>query len=169
MRYQIRHRLPHRIRLHFPEQLSPEQQRSIIWMLEHTCPGIAVRAAASGHGLVISSGSSERPLHDPLPQLDQLLAQPLAPLPEPPPQGLQRVLRQTHQGTLKLLMALAIAGWALPILPGTPFFVLAWWLGWRPESATANRQQNRSRRQGDSTRADRHDNIATSGGSGTTS
>lgn len=30
-------------------------------------------------------------------------------------------------------MALAIAGWALPILPGTPFFLMAWWLGWRPE------------------------------------
>ena len=46
---------------------------------------------------------------------------------------MDRWLGQTRQGSIRVLMALAIAGWALPILPGTPFFLMAWWLGWRPE------------------------------------
>lgn len=50
--------------------------------------------------------------------------------------ALMRLLRQSRQGSQKVLIALAIAGWALPILPGTPFFLLAWWLGWRPEQRT---------------------------------
>ena len=32
------------------------------------------------------------------------------------------------------MIVMAILGWILPILPGTPFFFVAWWLGWRPSS-----------------------------------
>ena len=129
----MRHQLPHRLRIDFGERLSPEQMRSVIWLLEHQHPETIVREAASGHGLVIVSRALDRPLLDPLHKLAAVLDQPLAHLPELPPPGWQLLLRQSHQGTLKLLMALAIAGWVLPILPGTPFFLLAWWMGWRPE------------------------------------
>jgi cytochrome b561 len=53
--------------------------------------------------------------------------------PSEPPKALQRWLTQGRHGSIKVLMALAVAGWVLPILPGTPFFLLAWLLGWRPE------------------------------------
>jgi hypothetical protein len=39
-----------------------------------------------------------------------------------------------RQGSIKLFLGLAVAGWVLPVLPGTPFFLVAWWLGWRPPS-----------------------------------
>jgi len=120
--YRVKHRLPHRVRIDFGERLSPEQLRSVIWLLEHHDPGAVVRPAASGHGLVICSTSPDQPLIDPLPRLDQVLCEPVAHLIELPPQGLQKLIRQSRQGTLKLLITLAIAGWALPILPGTPFF-----------------------------------------------
>ena len=38
--------------------------------------------------------------------------------------------------TAQSMIVMAILGWILPILPGTPFFLLAWWLGWRPASST---------------------------------
>ena len=65
--------------------------------------------------------------------LDAALRAPSPHGPAEPPTALQRWLMQSRQGSIKVLMALAIAGWVLPILPGTPFFLLAWWLGWRPE------------------------------------
>lgn len=136
-RLRVRHQLPHRLRIDFGERLSPEQMRSVIWLLEHQHPEAIVRAAASGHGLVIVSRSADQPLQDPLPKLAAVLAQPIAHLPEPPPSSWQLLRRRSHQRTLRVLMALAIAGWALPILPGTPFFLLAWWMGWRPEPQPA--------------------------------
>jgi len=162
--YRVKHRLPHRVRIDFGEQLSPEQMRSVIWLLEHHDPGAVVRPAASGHGLVICSASPDQPLVDPLPRLDRVLGEPVAHLSELPPQGLQKLIRQSHQGTLKVLITLAIAGWALPILPGTPFFLLAWWMGWRPEprassastSSDPSAQDRPISNQGESIRADRH-------------
>ena len=163
--YRVKHRLSHRIRIDFGERLTPEQLRSVIWLLEHHDPDATIRPAASGHGLVISSPGPEHPLIDPLPKLDQVLCEPVAHLSEPPPQGLQKLLRQSHQGALKVLITLAIAGWALPILPGTPFFLLAWWMGWRPEprpkenrdvSQIDGDQENPISNQGASMRAERH-------------
>lgn len=161
--YRVKHLLPHRIRIDFGERLSPEQMRSVIWLLEHHDPDATVRPAASGHGLVICSRNPERPLSDPLPRLDLVLSQPVAHLSELPPQGVQKLIRQSHQGTLKLLITLAIAGWALPILPGTPFFLLAWWMGWRPEPRAVNAispadvdQDKPISSQGASMRAERH-------------
>lgn len=156
----VRHRLPHRLRIDFGGRLTPEQMRSVLWLLEYRYPETIVREAASGHGLVIISRSVGAPLEDPLPHLEAMLDQPIAHLPEPPPTGWQKLVRRSHQGTLKLLMALAIAGWALPILPGTPFFLLAWWMGWRPEPRAAQTgsadQSNSITSQGESIRADRH-------------
>lgn len=131
--YAIQHRIPHRIRIRFHNRLSAEQLRSVVWLLEHQCPEARVRLSAGGRGLVICANDPTSPLPALEERLDQVLREPTAPLPEPPPIALVRLLRQSHQGSLKLLIALAIAGWALPVLPGTPFFVLAWWLGWRPE------------------------------------
>jgi hypothetical protein len=149
--YRIKQHLPHRVRIHFVDRLLPEQLRSVIWLLEHHHPGAVVRQASSGQGLVICSRDPAQPLLDPLARLEQALSAAPAHLPEPPPTALQRLLRQSHQGTLKLLISLAIAGWALPVLPGTPFFLLAWWLGWRPE--TARDQRKSSSTQGAATRA----------------
>jgi len=165
--YRVKHRLPHRVRVDFGERLSPEQMRSVIWLLEHHDPDATVRPAASGHGLVICSRNPEHPLNDPLPRLEQVLQQPVAHLNEPPPLGIQKLIRQSHQGTLKILITLAIAGWALPILPGTPFFLLAWWMGWRPEPRTGitnappadlSAQDKPISNQGESIRAERHAN-----------
>jgi len=164
-RLRVRHQLPHRLRIDFGERLSPEQMRSVLWLLEHQHPEAVVREAASGHGLVITSRSPDQPLEDPLPKLAAVLDQPIAHLPEPPPSGWQKLVRQSHQRTIKLLMALAIAGWALPILPGTPFFLLAWWMGWRPEPKGTGSERRECETpdhsksiasQGESIRADRH-------------
>ena len=161
--YRVKHQLPHRLRIDFGERLSPEQLRSVIWLIEHSDTDVLVRQAASGHGLVISSRTPQRPLPEPLQRLDHILGQPVAHLPETPPTGVDKLWRQSRQGTIKVLITLAIAGWALPVLPGTPFFLLAWWMGWRPEArSTPNPdhevrdQENPISNQGESIRAERH-------------
>lgn len=129
----IRHQLPHRLRVDFGEPLSPGEIRSLIWHLEQLHPTATIRSSSSRQGLVIVNRHPEAHLIDPLGSLETLLAQPLTPIPEPAPTGWQLFLAESLQRSRQLLIALAIAGWVLPILPGTPFFLLAWWIGWRPE------------------------------------
>ena len=52
--------------------------------------------------------------------------------PQLPPTRLEQFNRRARHITAQSMIVLAILGWILPILPGTPFFLLAWALGWRP-------------------------------------
>lgn len=132
----IRHQLPHRLRIHCSTEISAAQLELIGNQLELMHPGVQVRATAHRHGVVIS--------HHPDRVICPALAADLLQAaldahqlhgPAAPPTPLELWLGETRQGSIKVLMALAIAGWALPILPGTPFFLMAWWLGWRPEKS----------------------------------
>ena len=132
----IRHQLPHRLRLHCSSELSAAQLELIGNQLERMHPGVQVRATAHRLGVVIN--------HHPQTVICPALAAGLLQAaldaeqlhgPAAPPTPLELWLGETRQGSIKVLIALAIAGWALPILPGTPFFLMAWWLGWRPETS----------------------------------
>jgi hypothetical protein len=130
----IRHQLPHRLRLDCPQELSNEQLLLIETAMQQLQPDWLVRAAAHRRGVVVSSQPEQRLCPAVVAGLvDAALRAPDPHGPAAPPTPLQRLLGQSRQGSIKVLMALAIAGWVLPILPGTPFFLLAWWLGWRPE------------------------------------
>jgi len=49
-----------------------------------------------------------------------------------PPSRIDLLTDKVKGWTAQSMIVIAILGWILPILPGTPFFLVAWWLGWRP-------------------------------------
>ena len=64
--------------------------------------------------------------------MDCFVVESIAVGPQLPPTRLEQFNRRARHITAQSMIVLAILGWILPILPGTPFFLLAWALGWRP-------------------------------------
>ncbi len=133
----IRHHLPHRLRVHLATPITQDRLELIAALLEHVNPGLSVRSTAHRRGLVVAADTDQLVCPALVISLVELSLQAPDPHgPSVPPSAWQRWLGSTRQGSIKVLMALAVAGWALPVLPGTPFFLLAWWLGWRPQPST---------------------------------
>lgn len=149
--YVVEHRLHHRVRIRFRRPLTPQRMQSLLWLMEQHQAGIALRSACSGRGLVLWCLDPEQSIHQGLQLLEQTIQLPPAHLAAAPKQGLPGVLQRSRLGGIRILMALAVAGWALPVLPGTPFFLMAWWLGWRPPQPS---QRNTTSTNGDRTLAD---------------
>lgn len=135
---EVVHHLTHRIRIRFREPLTGPQLNRIRHHFQQSRPDLAIRVVNSGFGLVIQA-SDFQPKFEISEVYDLLFeayeAGPLHTV-APPPTVLEIGLEKTRQGSIKLFFGLAIAGWILPILPGTPFFLVAWWLGWRPPAKT---------------------------------
>ena len=131
---EIRHVLLGRVRLKFRTKLSIKTQQCLKASFEYCFPEYLFRYTTGQFGVVITS---DRPfdeldaanLRD---WMDCFVVESIAIGPQLPPTRLEQFNRRARHITAQSMIVLAILGWILPILPGTPFFLLAWALGWRP-------------------------------------
>jgi hypothetical protein len=112
---QVVHQLPGRLRLRFAAPLPPQHWPRLQTLIEEGFPDLPCRLWGQGQGVVIGDGRRPLPvdLRQRLPCLLLSAQQDAATT-----SGDGRQLNP-------MLMSLAILGWALPVMPGTPFFLLA--------------------------------------------
>jgi len=134
----VQHRLAGRLRLSFSEPLTASKRSQINWAFEHNKPLLKHRWCDLGQGLVVAAKDGVVTPEDIFGLLDLALNSAPVQLVSKPPTALEQFGGQARQGSIKVFLALAIAGFVLPVLPGTPFLFLAWWLGWRPAPSTPN-------------------------------
>ena len=99
-------------------------------------PEIALTQSSNFNGCILISLSSEKLMADEfLRWFDTYFQQVEALGPARPPTKVDLLLLNTKKFSAQAMLVLAFLGWILPVMPGTPFFLIAWALGWRPKGS----------------------------------
>ena len=122
------------MRLKFHTKLSVRMQQCLKASFEYCFPEYLFRYTTCQFGVVITSVKpfDELDAANLRDWMDCFVVESIAVGPQLPPTRLEQFNRRARHITAQSMIVLAILGWILPILPGTPFFLLAWALGWRP-------------------------------------
>ena len=118
----------------FHTKLSKKAQQCLKASFEYCFPKYFFRYTTGQYGVIITSDKAFEELDaaNLRDWLDCFVVESSAVGPQLPPTRLEQFNRQARIITAQSMIVLAILGWILPILPGTPFFLIAWALGWRP-------------------------------------
>ena len=139
----VEHVTVQRVRFKFPRSLKHEEFDLLKSTFSSHFPSLSLFPSSFRSGCVIRSGEGETLSPDLLLCfLNAFFTGSFPQGPPCPPSRLESFRLQTIQVGIKASLVLAVLGWILPILPGTPFFLVAWWLGWRPSTDSVEESQN---------------------------
>ena len=139
----IKHETPQRVRFKFQRSLEREQFDLLKSTFSLYFPDLCLFPSSLRSGCVVCSIDgghiSSKSLLD---FLNDFFAGCSPQGPACPPSRFESFRLQTIQAGINASLFLAVLGWILPVLPGTPFFLMAWWLGWRPSTDSSEEVQN---------------------------
>ena len=133
MRVSIKHATKERLRFEFPRTLSPQEFNLLHATVKYKYPWLEIFPSSLRSGCVVRR-TSDKQIDSKvlLNELDGFFQECFPLGPALPPTRFESFRLQAVNVGIQGSLVLAVLGWILPILPGTPFFLVAWWLGWRP-------------------------------------
>jgi len=139
----IKHETPQRVRFKFQRSLEREEFDLLKSTFSLYFPDLCLFPSSLRSGCVVcridGGHISSKSLLD---FLNDFFAGCSPQGPACPPSRFDSFRLQTIQAGINASLFLAVLGWILPVLPGTPFFLMAWWLGWRPSTDSSEEVQN---------------------------
>ena len=134
---QVKHHISNRIRLKFATALTNHQSDLLKAVFEYEHPDISFRMSKGIDGCILTATKAGQTLNsaDMICWLEEYFTCNHYFGPCRPPTSSEIFQRQLVDMAAKTMFYMAIAGWILPIIPGTPFFLIAWSLGWRPDES----------------------------------
>ena len=139
----IKHETPQRVRFKFQRSLDREEFDLLKSTFSLYFPDLCLFPSSLRSGCVVcridGGHISSKSLLD---FLNDFFAGCSPQGPACPPSRFESFRLQTIQAGINASLFLAVLGWILPVLPGTPFFLMAWWLGWRPSTDSSEEVQN---------------------------
>ena len=139
----IKHETPQRVRFKFQRSLEREEFDLLKSTFSLYFPDLCLFPSSLRSGCVVcrvdGGHISSKSLLD---FLNDFFAGCSPQGPACPPSRFESFRLQTIQAGINASLFLAVLGWILPVLPGTPFFLMAWWLGWRPSTDSSEEVQN---------------------------
>ena len=139
----IKHETPKRVRFKFQRSLEREEFDLLKSTFSFYFPDLCLFPSSLRSGCVVcridGGHISSKSLLD---FLNDFFAGCSPQGPACPPSRFESFRLQTIQAGINASLFLAVLGWILPVLPGTPFFLMAWWLGWRPSTDSSEEVQN---------------------------
>ena len=142
MKVHIKHTTKGRVRFKFPRILTTQEFFLLHSSITYTFTGLEIFPSSSFSGCVVRS-TSDKQIDDEklLIELDSFFQECFPYGPALPPTRFDSFRQKAISVSIQVSLILAVLGWILPILPGTPFFLVAWWLGWRPSSDSSKKDK----------------------------
>ena len=138
MRVSIKHATKRRVRFKFPRTLSPQEFNLVHATVMYRYSGLEIFPSSLRSGCVVRRTNDKQIYSEVLlGELDSFFEECFPLGPALPPTDFEIFRLQAVNVSIQVSLVLAVLGWILPILPGTPFFLVAWWLGWRPSSMSS--------------------------------
>ena len=138
MKVTIKHATKQRVRFKFPRILSRQEFNLMYATVKYRYSGLEIFPSSSRSGCVVRRTDDKQiDCGVLLDELDSFFEEFFPLGPDLPPTRFESFRLHAVNVSIQVSLVLAVLGWILPILPGTPFFLVAWWLGWRPSSMSS--------------------------------
>ena len=137
--FKVSSRINNRIRITFIKTADSKLVQKIISYTNFYFPSIVINSSSFYSGFIITGFKSNSELEKVLSSIDKFYENPFELIIKKPPTVKELRTLYFKEKTISLMLFLSIVGFILPLIPGTPFLLIAWSLGWRPkENQTTN-------------------------------
>ena len=136
MTVKIIHAIKSRVRFRFEFNIDQARFQLMEDSFYYCFPNYTLRQCNQGYGCVVTCSNDSTLIADELKNwLMLFFKMELVQGPCSPPTLWQLRRKKLNHILIQMMMFFAIMGWILPIMPGTPFFLIAWSMGWRPPNS----------------------------------
>ena len=132
----IIHAIKSRVRFTFDFNIDHSRFQLLKSSFLYCYPTYTLRQCNQGYGCVVTCSNDRTLIADELKEwLILFLNMEMIYGPYSPPTLWQLRRKKLNNVLIQMMIFFAIMGWILPIMPGTPFFLVAWSMGWRPPNS----------------------------------
>ena len=131
--FKVSSNINNRVRITFIKTADSQLVNKIICYTNYYFPNISIKTSLFCTGYILTGFKRKSEIKTVLSAIDKFFKNPLPLTIQKPPTAKEIRIFHLKEKTISLMIFLSVIGFILPLIPGTPFLLIAWSLGWRPK------------------------------------
>ena len=131
--FKVSSKINNRVRITFIKTANSKLINKLFNYTNYYFPSINIKTCLFSTGFIITGFKHNSEIETVLSSIDKFFENPLELTIDKPPTEKELRIIYFKEKTISLMIFLSVIGFILPLIPGTPFLLIAWSLGWRPK------------------------------------